>query len=117
MSYKTMFIQDQLLFIISDSEALHFNSSHDVKRLIASGTTLEDLIEFVKTSILTSLEEELQGIEEVVHTNSRQFTKTAAYAKLLMPIGEYAKMIQFEQEQLALRERAESDWTWTGQES
>jgi hypothetical protein len=117
MSYKTMFVQDQLLFIISDSEALHFNSSHDVKRLIASGTTLEELIDFVKTSILSSLEEELIGIEEADFSNNRQLTKTTAYARLLMPIGEYAKMKKFEQEQLALRERAESDWTWTGPES
>ena len=112
-----MFVQDQVLFVISPSEALHFNSSNDVKRLIASGTTLEELIEFVTNSIQTSLQEELQEINEISSTEQKQFIKTAAYAKLIMPIAEYAKMKKFEQEQLALRERAESDWTWTGPES
>jgi hypothetical protein len=117
MSYKTIFLQDQLLFVISEGEVIQFSSSQDVKRLISSGTTLEELIEFVNNSILTSLEEEIEGINNVESLEQKLFIKTAAYAKLLMPIGEYAKMKKFEQEQLALKERAESDWTWTGQES
>ena len=117
MSYKTMFIHDQLVFIVSDSEAITFGSAQDVKRLIASGTTLEEIIEFTNTSILNSLEQELSEIENIASSETKHFTKTASYAKLLMPIAEYAKMKKFEQEQLALQESNKNDWTWTGPES
>lgn len=117
MSYKTMFLHDQLLFIVSDGEAIQFNSSQDVERLISSGTTFEELIEFVSSSISSSLEEEVQGMSNLDSSTQKPFTKTAAYAKLLTPIGEYAKTKKYEQEELALKERENSDWTWTGPQS
>jgi hypothetical protein len=112
-----MFIHDQLVFIVSDSEAITFNSSQDVERLISSGTNFEELIEFVNSSILSSLEEEIFGINNIESSEQKHFTKTASYAKLLMPIAEYAKMKKFEQEQLALKESNENDWNWTGPQS
>ena len=115
MAYRSVIVEDRVMFFLSDTDIIELNSLDKVQRLVnAAEGNLEQLISDLKTNLIASANEELNLLEG---PENPLLTKTLAYAKLMQVVSHY--FFQLEQDRLdaeRVREAEEQsgNWSWTG---
>lgn len=115
MSYRSIIVDDRVMFFLSDTDALELNSLDKVQKLVnASEGNLDQLINEIKENLIASANEEIELMEGV---DNPLLTKTLAYAKLMQVVSHY--FFQKERDRLDEQRRKEAeesngDWSWTG---
>ena len=85
MAYKKIFVEDKILFAVSDTEFIDISSYEKFNYFCSlSKNNLPDLIEDVRTGLKESLEEELDNLEK---GSVNHLTKTIAYVRLMQTIS------------------------------
>ncbi len=115
MSYRSVLVEDRVMFFLSDTDVIELNSYDKVKKLVnASEGNLEQLIEEVKTNLASAVDEEITLMESIDNPN---LTKTLAYAKIMQVLSHYffqEERDRLDEERRREHEEANGDWSWTG---
>jgi len=113
MAFKTMIVEDRVLFFLSDTEVLELTGHDKIKRLVeASESNLEQLINEVKENLLKYAEEEIELFDT---EDVSLLQKTLAYAKLLQSVNHYRHIEKIETARKAEEEERlanQNVWFW-----
>jgi hypothetical protein len=85
MAYKKIFVDDKILFAVSDTEFIDISSYEKFEYFCnISKNHLPDLIEDVKTGLRDAIEEDLLSLE---NGSMNHLTKTIAYVRLMQTVS------------------------------
>lgn len=85
MAYKKIFVDDKILFGVSDTEFVDISSYEKFEYFCSlSKNNLTDLIEDIKNGIRESVEEELLSLD---NGSINHLTKTMAYVRLMQTVS------------------------------
>jgi hypothetical protein len=85
MAYKKIFLDDKIIFGVSDTEFIDISSYEKFEHFCSlSSSNLEDLIEDIKSGLRESVEEELLFLDS---GSINHLTKTVAYVRLLQTVS------------------------------
>lgn len=119
MAYKKIFVDDKILFGVSDTEFVDISSYEKFEYFCSlSKNNLTDLIEDIKNGIRESVEEELLSLD---NGSINHLTKTMAYVRLMQTVSSaiYIKneALKKEEEQRLEKEKLikqAEEWQFSG---